>query len=248
MLSRSCGMWDLVSWSGIKPRHPSMELGVLASRPKGRPHVTVNDNMLQTFSKTWGQDKGAHEYHFHFILSFGVGRGTEQTLEARYCPPPPPWPLCFIWPHCSSRLYSKVLELSELLFLLSYFTLQVSYSFTCWYLGRFNSDLDWKRSGFILIPKKGNAKECSSYCTIALSSYASKVILKILQAKLQQYMSHELPHVQAGFRKGRGTRHQIANICWNIEKTREFQKNIYFCFIDYTKAFDCVDHNKLENS
>ena len=88
---------------------------------------------------------------------------------------------------------------------------------------------------FILIPKKGNAKECSNYDTIELISHASKVMLKILQAKLQQYMSHELPDVQAGFRKGRETRDQIANICWIIEKAREFQKNIYFCFIDYAK-------------
>ena len=94
-------------------------------------------------------------------------------------------------------------------------------------------------------PKKGNAKECSNYCTIALISHASKVLLKILQARLQQYVNSELPDVEAGFRKGRGTRDQIANICWIIEKAREFQKNIYFCFIDYTKAFDCVDHNKL---
>ena len=104
---------------------------------------------------------------------------------------------------------------------------------------------DWKRSVFIPIPKKGNAKECSNYQTIALISHASKVMLKILQARLQQYMNRELPYVQAGFRKGRGTRDQIANICWIIEKVREFQKNIYFCFIDYAKAFDCVDHNKL---
>ena len=104
---------------------------------------------------------------------------------------------------------------------------------------------DWKRSVFILIPKKGNAKECSNYCTIALISHASKVMLKILQARLQQYMNHELPDVQAGFRKGRGTRDQIANICWIREKAREFQKNIYFCFIDYTKAFSCIDHNSL---
>ena len=89
---------------------------------------------------------------------------------------------------------------------------------------------DWKRSVFIPIPKKGNAKECSNYCTIAFISQASKVMLKILQAKLQQYVNHELPDVQAGFRKGRGTRDQIANICWIIEKAREFQKNIYFCF------------------
>ena len=104
---------------------------------------------------------------------------------------------------------------------------------------------DWKRSGFILIPKKGNAKECSNYCTIALTSHASKVMLKILQARFQQYMNHELPDVQAGFRKGRGTRDQIASICWIIEKAREFQKNVYFCFIDYAIAFDCVNHNKL---
>ena len=104
---------------------------------------------------------------------------------------------------------------------------------------------DWKRSVFIPIPKKGNAKECSNYRTIALISHTRKVVLKILQARLQQYMNRELPDVQAGFRKGRGTRDQIANIRWIIEKPREFQKNIYFCFIDYAKAFDCVDHNKL---
>ena len=95
------------------------------------------------------------------------------------------------------------------------------------------------------IPKKGNAKECSNYYTIALISHASKVMLKILQAGLQQYVNCELPDVQAGFRKGRATRDQIAHIRWIIEKAREFQKNIYFCFIDYVKAFDCVDHNKL---
>ena len=105
---------------------------------------------------------------------------------------------------------------------------------------------DWKRSVFIPIPKKGNAKDCSNYCTIALISHASKVMLKILQARLQQYMNCELPDVQAGFR--RGTRDQIANICWITEKAKEFQKNMHFCFIDYAKAFDCVDHNKLENS
>ena len=98
---------------------------------------------------------------------------------------------------------------------------------------------------FIPISKKGNAKECSNYHTIALIAHASKAMLKILQARLQQYMSHELPDVQAGFKKGRGTRDQIANIHWIIEKAREFQKNIYFCFIDYAKAFDYVDHNKL---
>ena len=105
-----------------------------------------------------------------------------------------------------------------------------------------------KRSAFIPIPKKGNDKECSNYRTIVLISRASKVILKILQARLQQYMNHELPDVQAGFRKDRGTRDQIANLRWIIEKAREFQKNICFCFIDYAKAFDCVDHSKLENS
>ena len=93
-------------------------------------------------------------------------------------------------------------------------------------------------------PKKGSTKECSNYYTIALISHASKVMLKILQARLQQYMNHELPDVQVGFRKGRGTRDQIASIHWIIKKAREFQKNIYFCFIDYAKAFDCVDHNK----
>ena len=106
---------------------------------------------------------------------------------------------------------------------------------------------DWKRSVFIPIPKKGNAKECSNYCTIALIFHAGKVMLKILQAKLQQYVNCELTDVQAGFRKGRGARDQIASICWIIEKAREFQKSIYFCFIDYTKGFNCVDHNKLEN-
>ena len=90
-----------------------------------------------------------------------------------------------------------------------------------------------------------HAKECSNYRTIALISNASKVMFKILQARLQQYVNRELPDVQAGFRKGRGTRDQIANICWIMEKARELQKNIYFCFIDYANAFDCVDHNKL---
>ena len=104
---------------------------------------------------------------------------------------------------------------------------------------------DWKRSVFIPIPKKANVKECSNYHTIALISHTSKVMLKILQARLQKYMNHELPDVQAGFRKGRGSRAQIANIRWMIEKAREFQKNIYFCFIDYAKAFDHVDHNKM---
>ena len=107
---------------------------------------------------------------------------------------------------------------------------------------------DWKKSVFILIPKKGNDTEFSNYCAIVLISHASKVMLKILCASLQQYMNEEFSDVQAGFRKGRGTRDQIANICWIVEKAREFQKNIYFCFIDYTTAFYCVDQNKLENS
>ena len=102
---------------------------------------------------------------------------------------------------------------------------------------------DQKRSVFIPIPKKGNAKECSNYCTIALISHASKVMLKILQASLQQYVNRELPDIQIGFRKGRGTRDQIANIRWIMEKAREFQKNIYFCFIDYAKAFDWITTN-----
>ena len=102
-----------------------------------------------------------------------------------------------------------------------------------------------EKSVFISIPKKGNAKECSNYHTIALISHISKVILKILQARLQQYMNHALPDVQVGFRKGRGTRDQISNIHWIIKKATDFQKTIYFCFMDYAKAFDCVDHNKL---
>ena len=104
---------------------------------------------------------------------------------------------------------------------------------------------DWKRLGFIPIPQKCSAKECSNYCTIALISHASKVMLKILQARLQQYVNREHPDVQAGFQKGRGTRGQIVNIRWIMEKAREFQKNIYFCFIDYANVFDCMDHNKL---
>ena len=94
-------------------------------------------------------------------------------------------------------------------------------------------------------PKERQCKECSNYCTIALISHATKVMLKILQARLQQYVNHELPDIQAGFRKARGNRDQITNICWIMEKAREFQKNIYFCFIDYAKAFDCVYNNKL---
>ena len=119
----------------------------------------------------------------------------------------------------------------------------------CWQIWKTQQwPQDWKRSVFIPMPKKGNTKEGSNYCTIALISQASKIMLKIPQARLQQYMNHELPNVQAGFRKDRRTRDQIANIHWNTEKAREVQKNIYFCFIDYTRAFGCVDHNKLENS
>ena len=105
---------------------------------------------------------------------------------------------------------------------------------------------EWKRSVFIPIPNNGNAKNCSNYHTVALISHVSKVMLKILQARLQQYVNHEFPDVQARFRKGRGIRAHVANVCWIIEKAREFQKNSYFCFIDYAKAFDLVDHNKLE--
>ena len=107
---------------------------------------------------------------------------------------------------------------------------------------------DWKRSVFIPIPKKDNAKECSDYHKIALISHANKVILKILQDRLQQYVNCEHPDFQPGFRKCRETRDQVANICWIIKKARGFQKNIYFCFIDYAKDFECVYHHKLENS
>ena len=102
-----------------------------------------------------------------------------------------------------------------------------------------------EKVNFIPIPKKGKAKEYSNYHTIALISHARKVMLKILQARLQQYVNRERPDIQAGFRKGRGTRNQVANIHWIIEKAREFQKNNHICFIDYAKAFDCVDHNTL---
>ena len=94
-------------------------------------------------------------------------------------------------------------------------------------------------------PKERQCQKLSNYHAIAVISHASEVILKILQARLQQYVNHELPVVKAGFRKGRGSRDQIANICWIMEKAGEFQRNIYFCFIDYAKAFDCVDHNQL---
>ena len=107
---------------------------------------------------------------------------------------------------------------------------------------------DWKRSVFISIPKKGNAKEYSKYHTIAFISHASNIMVKILQARLSQYVNRELPDIQAGFRKGRGTRDQVINIHWIFENSREFQKNVYFCFIDHAKVFDCIDHNKLKNS
>ena len=107
----------------------------------------------------------------------------------------------------------------------------------CWQIWKTQQwPQDWKRSVFIPIPKKGNAKECSKFHTIALISQTNKLVLKILQARLQEHVNRELPDVQAGFRKGRGTRDQIANICGIIEKARELQKNIYFCFIDYTKS------------
>ena len=118
----------------------------------------------------------------------------------------------------------------------------------CWQIWKTQQwPQDWKRSVFIPMSKKGNAKECSNYHTTAFISDTSKIMLKILQARLQQCVNCELPDVQAGFRKGRGTRDQIANIRWMIVKAREFQKNIYFCFINYAKTFDCdcVDHNKL---
>ena len=104
---------------------------------------------------------------------------------------------------------------------------------------------DWKRSAFFPIPKKGNGRECSDYRTIALISHTSKVMLQILQARLQEYVNHEISDVQAGFRKGRGTSDRIANIRWIIEKAREFQKKVYFCFTDHTKAFDYVDHSTV---
>ena len=105
-----------------------------------------------------------------------------------------------------------------------------------------------KRSSFILISNKGNPKVCSNYHTIELISYPSKIIFKILHARIQQYMISELPDVQAGFPRSRGTRDQIASILWFLEKAKEFKKHIYFSFTDYTKAFDCVDHNKLWNA
>ena len=135
-------------------------------------------------------------------------------------------------------------------FQLSYFKSSKMILLKCYtqYASKFGKLSSSHRTGKVSFhsnPKEMHAKECSNYCTIALISHTSKVMLKILQARLQQYRNWKLPDVQAGFRKGRGTRDQIANIHLIIEKASDFQKNIYFCFIDYTKAFDCVDHNKL---
>ena len=143
-----------------------------------------------------------------------------------------------VW-YCYSKVLFQILKDD---------TVRVLHSICQWIWKTQQWPQDWKRSVFILIPKKGNAKECSNYRTIALISHASKVMLKILQARLQQYVNRELPDVQARIRKGRGTRDQVANIHWIIKKATEFQKNIYFCFINSAKASDCVDHNKLENS
>ena len=107
---------------------------------------------------------------------------------------------------------------------------------------------DWKRSILIPLPKKGSTKECANQPAIAVISYASKVVLKILHARLQHYVNQELPDVEPRFLKGRGTRDQIVNIHWIIEKAREFQKNTYLCFTDYAKAFDWVDHKKTVES
>ena len=115
----------------------------------------------------------------------------------------------------------------------------------CWTQSATNLENSAVATGLEKVSFHSNPKECSNYRTIALISHASKVMLKILQARLQQYVNRELPDVQAGFRKGRGTRDQSVNICWIIEKARKFQKNIYFCLIDYDKAFDCMDHHKL---
>ena len=135
-------------------------------------------------------------------------------------------------------------------FQLSYFK---SWKMMLWkcctqYVSKFGKFSSGHRTGKGPFSFQSQRKAMPKKCTIALISPATKVVLKILQARLQQYMNHELPDVQAGFRKGRGIRDQITNICWIIEKAREFQKNIYFCFFDYAKAFDCVDHNKPENS
>ena len=133
----------------------------------------------------------------------------------------------------------------ELFQILKYDVVKVLYSIYQQTWKTQNCPQDWKMSVFIPTPKKGNTKGCSKFCTIVLISHASKLMHKIPQARLQQYVNWELPDVQAGLRKGSGTRGQIVSICWIIEKAIEFQKTIHFCFIDYAKAFDCVDHNKL---
>ena len=134
---------------------------------------------------------------------------------------------------------------AELFQILKDDAMEVLYSLCCQIWKTRQWPQDWERLLSIPIPRKGNAKECSDYCTIALISHTNNIMLKILHVKLQQYMNQELPDVEAGFRKGKGAREQVANIRWIIRKEREFQKNIYFCFIDYARAFDCVDHDKL---
>ena len=154
------------------------------------------------------------------------------------------------WQECTEELYKKGLNYTDtkLFKILKDDAVKVLHSTRQQIWKTQQWPQDWKRSVFIPILKKDNDKECSNYRTIVLISHASKFMLKIFQARLQQYMNQKLPDVQGGFQKGRGARDQIANIHWIIEKAREFQKNIYFCFIFYAKAFDCVDHNKLENS
>ena len=145
------------------------------------------------------------------------------------------------WAITTNKANGGDVILAELLKILKDDAVKLLHSI-CWKIWKTQQwPQDWKRSVFIPIPKKGNAKECSNYHTIVLISHASKIMLKILQARLQQYVNWELSDGQAGFRKGKGTRDQIANIHWIIDKAREFQKFIYFCFIDYAKAFDCVD-------
>ena len=134
-----------------------------------------------------------------------------------------------------ASIFSLVIELS----LLNYSLVLATQ------VGGLSNGYRTRKSVSIPLPKMGNAKECSNYHRIPLNLHTSNVMLKILQVRLQQYLNPELPDVQGGFRKGRGTREQIANICWIMEKAREFQKNIYFSFIDYAKRFDCVDHNRL---
>ena len=161
-------------------------------------------------------------------------------LDVHHCPPFPSLSLIFqrVWDGCCEYLETDTLPFDAVKVLHSLW--QQIWKTQQW-------PQDWKKVVFIPIPKKSNAKECSNYHTIALISYASKILLKIFRTRLQRYMNQEFPDVQAGFRKGRGTRDQIANIRWIIEKAREFSKNIYLCFIDLAKAFDYVDRNKLWN-